>query len=112
VQYQLAVGTAQVPSGTLCYRHSPTIVGFVGYFNVSLIQFPITSNLYPNSSSTLHQAHGKTLVLKKGSLGQDSDSSVYLGASQTNKQTIEFFYLGKNLSNRLIFYKCVTTGIM
>jgi hypothetical protein len=65
---------------------------------VSLIRFPITSNLKHNSSILWvcsRQAHSKTLDLKKGSLCQDSDSSVYLGASlattqtkkQTNKQT-------------------------
>jgi hypothetical protein len=43
--HQFAVGTAQVPSGTPCYWHSLTVVGYVGFFNESLIQFPITSNL-------------------------------------------------------------------
>jgi hypothetical protein len=28
-----------------CYWHSLTMVVYVGFFNVSLIQFPITSNL-------------------------------------------------------------------
>jgi hypothetical protein len=65
-----------------------SIVGYVRSFNVSLQLF--YNNLKPDSSILRvcsHQAHGKTLVLKKGSLCQDSDSTVYLGASQTNNNS-------------------------
>jgi hypothetical protein len=48
VPHQFAVGTAQVTSGTPGYWHSLTIVGYVGSFNVSLLQFPIASNLSMN----------------------------------------------------------------
>jgi hypothetical protein len=61
-------------------QNSAVVVGYVGSFNVSLNQFSINSNLKPNSFSDSHQAHGKSLC-------QDSDSSVCLGASQTNKHT-------------------------
>jgi hypothetical protein len=65
VPHQFAVGTAQVPSKTACYWHSLTTVEYVGSFDVPLNQFSITSNLYLNSFSNPHQAHGKTLVLKR-----------------------------------------------
>jgi hypothetical protein len=72
VPNQFAVGTAQVPSGTPCYWHSLTIVGYMGSFNVSLNQFSITSNVKPSSGTWQNPS------FEKGSLCKDSDSSVYL----------------------------------
>jgi hypothetical protein len=45
VPHHFAVGTPQVPSGTLVIGTSLSIVGFVGSFNVPLNHFPITTNL-------------------------------------------------------------------
>jgi hypothetical protein len=82
----------ECPAELPIFGTSLSIVGYAGSFNVSLIQFPdyliyLTQFLlYPSSGTSRNPS-----FWKKDSLWQDSDSSIYLGASQTNKQTNKHF---------------------